>query len=99
MSREPNPNQPDRCPSIDPYGALQCGRRIHDDDQCHIGGIAWTKGTPPVINDRAKALNDAADAWRDEGRDVVFNRNRDDLSPQQRVERWMRIRAEREATA
>ena len=42
----PNPDQPDRCPSIDPHDTLQCGRRIHEDDQCQYGGIAWKKGTP-----------------------------------------------------
>lgn len=42
----PNPDQPDRCPSIDPYDTLQCGRRIHDDDACRYGGIGWKKGTP-----------------------------------------------------
>jgi hypothetical protein len=42
----PNPDQPERCPSIDPYDTLQCGRRIHYDDQCWYGEIAWKKGTP-----------------------------------------------------
>ena len=44
---KPNPDQPERCPSIDPYDTLQCGRRIHGDDQCQFGGIAWRKGTRP----------------------------------------------------
>lgn len=44
---KPDPNQPDRCPSIDPHDTLQCGRRIHDDDQCQYGGIAWKRGTRP----------------------------------------------------
>lgn len=43
----PNPAQPERCPSMDPYdGGLQCGRKIHDDDQCQFGGIGWVKGEP-----------------------------------------------------
>lgn len=47
----PNPDQPDRCPSIDPYDTLQCGRRIHEDDQCQSGGIAWKKGAPRILTD------------------------------------------------
>lgn len=47
---KPNPDQPDRCPSIDPHDTLQCGRRVHDDDQCQLGGIAWKKGTRPPHN-------------------------------------------------
>lgn len=44
---EPNPDQPDRCQSIDPYSTLQCARKDHpDDDNCQFGGIAWEKGTP-----------------------------------------------------
>jgi len=49
---KPNPNQPGRCPSIDPHDTLQCGRRVHDDDQCQLGGIAWKKGAksaPPTL--------------------------------------------------
>lgn len=83
--RRANPNQPDRCPSIDPYGTLQCGRLLHPDDQCHFGAIAWKKG--------AVAARPIADAWRAEGRDVMFNTAGDDLSPQQRVEKWLRGRA------
>jgi len=45
------PNQPDRCPSIDPHATLQCGRRVHDDDQCQFGGIAWKKGAPRHLTD------------------------------------------------
>lgn len=52
---QPNPDQPDRCPSIDPHDELQCGRRIHDDDQCVFGGIAWRKGTPRYVSDRERA--------------------------------------------
>jgi hypothetical protein len=52
---QPNPDQPDRCPSIDPYDELQCGRRIHDDDQCVYGGIAWKRGTPRHVSDRERA--------------------------------------------
>jgi hypothetical protein len=55
FSTKPNPNQPDRCPSIDPHDTLQCGRRIHDDDQCQFGGIAWKKGTPRHMSDRERA--------------------------------------------
>ena len=44
---KPDPNQPERCPSIDPHDELQCGRRIHEDDQCAFGGIAWKKGSRP----------------------------------------------------
>lgn len=51
MSRtKPNPKQPERCPSIDPYDTLQCGRRVHADDQCQCGGIAWRKGARPQKN-------------------------------------------------
>lgn len=46
----PNPDQPDRCPSIDPHDTLQCGRRIHEDDQCQYGGIAWKKGTSRYVS-------------------------------------------------
>jgi len=46
----PNPDQPDRCPSIDPHDTLQCGRRIHEDDQCQYGGIAWKKGTSCYVS-------------------------------------------------
>lgn len=43
---EAHPAEKDgRCPSMDPYGSLQCGRRVHEDTQCHFGGIAWKKGT------------------------------------------------------
>lgn len=46
----PNPSQPDRCPSIDPHDTLQCGRRIHEDGHCQFGGIAWKKGTPRYVS-------------------------------------------------
>lgn len=45
---KPNPDQPERCPSIDPHDTLQCARRIHDDDQCQFGTLAWRKGTRPT---------------------------------------------------
>ena len=57
---KPNPNQPDRCPSIDPHDELQCARRIHEDDQCQFGGIGWKKGTPRYISDAEKADRAAA---------------------------------------
>ncbi|TCJ23040.1 hypothetical protein [Nocardioides jejuensis] len=57
---EPDPGQPNRCPSIDPHDTLQCGRQIHDDDRCRFGGIAWVKGTPRHISDRERA--EAAEA-------------------------------------
>lgn len=62
---KPNPNQPDRCPSIDPHDTLQCTRRIHEDDECHCGGIAWRKGTPRYISDREKLdlLRTLAESW------------------------------------
>ena len=47
---KPNPNQPERCPSIDPHDALQCGRRSHEDDQCQYGGIGWKKGAPRYVS-------------------------------------------------
>ncbi|GAB3776713.1 hypothetical protein FB382_004374 [Nocardioides ginsengisegetis] len=46
-STKPNPDQPARCPSIDPHDTLQCARRIHEDDQCVFGGIGWKKGERP----------------------------------------------------
>ena len=59
MSRDfttkPRPDQPGRCPSIDPLDTLQCTRRIHDDDQCQAGGIAWRKGSPRIESDRERA--------------------------------------------
>ncbi|MCW2950822.1 MAG: hypothetical protein JWN41_1835 [Thermoleophilia bacterium] len=51
---KPNPSQPDRCSSIDPHDELQCGRRIHDDDQCAFDGIAWKKGSPRYVSDAEK---------------------------------------------
>lgn len=54
---KPNPDQPDRCPSIDPHDELQCARRIHEDDQCQCGGIGWKKGTPRYISDREKVAS------------------------------------------
>ena len=54
---KPNPGQPERCPSIDPHDELQCGRRIHDDDQCQFGGIGWKKGTPRYVSDHERAEN------------------------------------------
>ena len=53
--RKPNPDQPDRCPSIDPHDTLQCTRRIHEDGQCQSGGIAWVKGTPRYMSDAERA--------------------------------------------
>ena len=59
MSRDfttkPRPDQPGRCPSIDPHDTLQCTRAIHDDDQCQAGGIAWRKGSPRIEWDRERA--------------------------------------------
>ena len=59
MSRDfttkPRPDQPGRCPSIDPHDTLQCTRAIHDDDQCSAGGIAWRKGSPRIEWDRERA--------------------------------------------
>ena len=59
MSRDfttkPRPDQPGRCPSIDPHDTLQCTRAIHDDDQCQAGGIAWRKGSPRIESDRERA--------------------------------------------
>lgn len=59
MSRDfttkPRPDQPGRCPSIDPHDTLQCTRSIHDDDQCQAGGIAWRKGSPRIESDRERA--------------------------------------------
>ena len=49
------PDQPGRCPSIDPHDTLQCTRAIHDDDQCQAGGIAWRKGSPRIESDRERA--------------------------------------------
>ena len=45
---KPRPDQPGRCPSIDPHDTLQCTRATHDDDQCQAGGIAWRKGSPRI---------------------------------------------------
>lgn len=39
---KPRPDQPGRCPSIDPHDTLQCTRSIHDDDQCQAAG--WRPG-------------------------------------------------------
>ena len=52
---KPRPDQPGRCPSIDPHDTLQCTRSIHDDDQCQAGGIAWRKGSPRIEWDRERA--------------------------------------------
>lgn len=52
---KPRPDQPGRCPSIDPHDTLQCTRAIHDDDQCSAGGIAWRKGSPRIEWDRERA--------------------------------------------
>ena len=52
---KPRPDQPGRCPSIDPHDTLQCTRSIHDDDQCQAGGIAWRKGSPRIESDRERA--------------------------------------------
>lgn len=52
---KPRPDQPGRCPSIDPHDTLQCTRAIHDDDQCQAGGIAWRKGSPRIEWDRERA--------------------------------------------
>jgi len=52
---KPRPDQPGRCPSIDPHDTLQCTRAIHDDDQCRAGGIAWRKGSPRIEWDRERA--------------------------------------------
>ena len=52
---KPRPDQPGRCPSIDPHDTLQCTRAIHDDDQCQAGGIAWRKGSPRIKWDRERA--------------------------------------------
>jgi hypothetical protein len=99
---KPNPDQPERCPSIDPHDTLQCGRRIHDDEQCQFGGIAWKKGTQRYMSDRERAdrleamcerlaerLAELPDLWRTEGRAVMFNRAGDDLAPQARVGKWL----------
>lgn len=61
----PNPDQPERCPSIDPYDSLQCGRSIHEDDRCRYGGIAWTKGTPRHVSaeERLTKVLDLCDFW------------------------------------
>jgi hypothetical protein len=56
FTTKPNPDQPDRCPSIDPHDTLQCGRRIHGDDQCQFGGIAWRKGTPRYVSDAERVV-------------------------------------------
>lgn len=47
----------------------------------------------------AAALNTAADLWRDEGRGVMFNRDRLDLTPEGRVGKWLRDRASQRADA
>ena len=52
---KPRPDQPGRCPSIDPHDTLQCTRAIHDDDQCRAGGIAWRKVSPRIEWDRERA--------------------------------------------
>jgi hypothetical protein len=36
---KPNPDQPGRCPSIDPHDELQCARAIHEDDACSFGVV------------------------------------------------------------
>ena len=55
FTTKPRPDQPGRCPSIDPHDTLQCTRAIHDDDQCQAGGIAWRKGSPRIEWDRERA--------------------------------------------
>lgn len=82
----------ERCDSLDPYGTLRCTRAVHEDDQCQYGGIAWKRGHK-VNSPAAKALWEAAEAWRYEGRAVMFNKAGDDLMPHQRVEKWLRDRA------
>lgn len=42
----------------------------------------------------AQAFRDAADDWRNYGRDVMFNRAKDDLTPERRVGKWLRARAD-----
>lgn len=94
--------QSDRCPSRDPYGTLRCARRVHDDNQCQFGGIAWKKDAEPYMSDRERAdrleamcnrlaerLAELPDLWRAEGRAVMFNRAGDDLTPQGRVGKWL----------
>lgn len=51
---KPNPDHPNRCPSIDPHDTLQCMRQIHEDALCQSGGIGWVKGTPRYISDRER---------------------------------------------
>lgn len=43
----------------------------------------------------AQVLRDAADDWRGDGRGVMFNKAKDDLTPHQRVGKWLRTRADR----
>lgn len=63
---QPNSDQPGRCPSIDPYNTLQCGRSIHDDDHCRLGGISWIKGTPRYLSETDKAVEKAVKKARRE---------------------------------
>ena len=61
---------------------------IHEAIVC----MAASKVAAPV---QTRVLLDAADAWRSEGRGVMFNRAGDDLTPEQRVGKWLRDRAAR----
>jgi hypothetical protein len=58
-------------------------------------GAALSKSEVDTARRRAAAmaLSDAADDWRDEGRGVMFNRARDNLTPEGRVGKWLRNRA------
>ena len=51
---KPDPNWPGRCPSIDPDDTLQCTRKVHGDDACRSGGIAWRKGEPRHVGARER---------------------------------------------
>ena len=72
---KPNPDQPDRCPSIDPDDTLQCGRKIHDDDQCQFGGIGWKKGTPRYVSaeEHLASLRASIKALADEWEPSAFD--------------------------
>lgn len=71
--------------------ALNKARR-GDLGNTHLAELLLAVAEPLI---REQALLDAADAFRDEGRGVMFNRAGDDLLPAQRVSKWLRDRAAR----
>lgn len=49
----------------------------------------WHECDSPVVAGEKESL---VEAWQREGRDVMFNKARDDLTPAQRVGKWLEAR-------